>query len=380
MKRYISRAALGIIGTALAVPALAVTPAQAGPAQVQAEVVQEYDVLVVGKTTGFRHSSIDEATTAIIALGEANKFSVDVWDPATSTRNQGQPDRTLPSTPFTTAADLAKYETIVFVSTVDGTNNLDPAKPTLLDQGELAAFQGYIRDGGGFAGVHAATDSMHTIPWYSQLTGGGARFVSHPEQQNAVQVVEDGTHPSTQHLGGTWTRFDEWYNFTQSPRDSVRVLTNLDETTYSARSNAMGADHPLSWCQNFESARSWYTGGGHTEASYADPAFLKHLLGGIAWSAGAVNGGGDCVTWYEVESLVEDLAAADELSTHAVNQVTKQLEKAEDLAEAGLHADAADKLNAAAAQVRAHVDSDSEAYNLLLGKVGDLQTWQSGLE
>ena len=380
MKRYISRATLGIIGTALAVPALAVTPAQAEPAQVQAEVVQEYDVLVVGKTTGFRHSSIDEATTAIIALGEANKFSVDVWDPATSTRNQGQPDRTLPSTPFTTAADLAKYETIVFVSTVDGTNNLDPAKPTLLDQGELAAFQGYIRDGGGFAGVHAATDSMHTIPWYSQLTGGGARFVSHPEQQNAVQVVEDGTHPSTEHLGGTWTRFDEWYNFTQSPRDSVRVLTNLDETTYSARSNAMGADHPLSWCQNFESARSWYTGGGHTEASYADPAFLKHLLGGIAWSAGAVNGGGDCVTWYEVESLVEDLAAADELSTHAVNQVTKQLEKAEDLAEAGLHADAADKLNAAAAQVRAHVDRDSVAYNLLLGKVGDLQIWQSEME
>ena len=380
MKRYISQAALGLLGAALVVPALATTPAQAESVSAQAEVVQNYDVLVVGKTTGFRHSSIDEATTAIMALGEANGFSVDVWDPPTSPRNQGQPDRTLPSTPFTSASDLAKYETVVFVSTVDGTNNLDPTKPTLLDQSELEAFQGYIRSGGGFAGVHAATDSMHTIPWYSQLTGGGARFAGHPEQQTAVQIVEDGTHPSTEHLSETWTRFDEWYNFTQSPRDTVRVLTNLDETTYNARGNAMGSDHPLSWCQNFESARSWYTGGGHTEASYVDPVFLKHLLGGIAWSAGAVSGGGDCVTWNEVGSMTGDLLAEGEISSKAATQLTKQLDKAQDLAEAGLHADSAEKLNAAAAQVRAHVDRDSGAHDVLLGKVRDLQVWQSELE
>ncbi|WP_182976995.1 ThuA domain-containing protein [Arthrobacter cheniae] len=376
MKRYICQAVLGVLGAALVVPALA-AQAQAGSLPAQAEIVQDYDVLVVGKTTGFRHSSIDEATTAIMALGKANGFSVEVWDPATSPSNKGQPDRTLPSTPFTSASDLDKYETIVFVSTVDGTNNLDPAKPTLLNKTELDAFQGYIRDGGGFAGVHAATDSMHTIPWYSQLTGGGARFVSHPQQQNAVQVVEDGTHPSTEHLPGTWARFDEWYNFTQSPRDSVRVLTNLDETTYNAGGGSMGADHPLSWCQNFESARSWYTGGGHTEASYVDPVFLKHLLGGIEWSAGAVSGGGDCVTWYEVESLTADLLADGQISSQASTQLAKQLDKAQELADAGLHADSADKLNAAAGQVRAHIDRDSPAHDLLLGKVRDLQTWQS---
>ena len=107
MKRYTSKAALGILGAALVVPALATAPAQAESAPVQTEVTEDYDVLVVGKTTGFRHSSIDEATTAIMALGDANGFSVDVWDPPTSPRNQGQPDRTLPSTPFTSASDLA---------------------------------------------------------------------------------------------------------------------------------------------------------------------------------------------------------------------------------------------------------------------------------
>lgn len=371
MHRHIRTALVGGLGAALALPVVALVPAQAEP-------VDDYEVLVVGKTLGFRHSSIDEATTAVIALGEANGFTVDVWDPP-NPRSPGQPGRTLPSSPFTSAEDLAKYETVVFVSTVDGTNDQDPARPTLLDAGELSAYQDYVRDGGAFAGVHAATDSMHSVPWYSQLTGGGARFSGHPAQQTAVQQVEDGTHPSTEHLQDTWTRFDEWYNFTQSPRPAVRVLTNLDETTYNAGGGAMGADHPLAWCHNFEGARSWYTAGGHTEASYTDPAFLEHLLGGIAWSAGAVSGGGDCVTWYEVDTLVSDLRAKGRLSERAVTQVGKQLDKAEALADADQHGDAADQLDAAAAQVRAHVRDDAEARDLLTSKVKSLQTWQREL-
>lgn len=369
----LSRSALAAAaGGALALPLLVGAPAQAAE--------EDYEVLVVGKTLGFRHSSIDEATTAIIALGEANGFTVDVWDPPSTSGpfgpSPGQPDLTLPSTPFTSADDLEKYATVVFVSTVDGTNSLDPAIPTLLDSSELAAFQGYIRDGGGFAGVHAATDSMHTVPWYGGLTGGGARFVSHPQQQTAVQHVEDRTHPSTQHLGDTWTRFDEWYNFTTSPRPVVRVLTNLDETTYTPGRGAMGADHPLSWCHNYEGARSWYTGGGHTEASYVEPAFLTHLLGGIEWSAGAVDGGGDCVTWLEVDSLLADLVADGSVSEHAAAQIGKQLDKAQAVADSGNGDRAAARLAAASAQVRAHV-RDADARALLQEKVADLRTWQS---
>ena len=80
---------------------------------------------------------------------------------------------------------------------MDGTNNLDPTRPRLLNDAELAAFQGYIHYGGGYVGLHAATDSMHTVPWYSQLTGGGARFVNHPAQQTATMRVENPSHPST---------------------------------------------------------------------------------------------------------------------------------------------------------------------------------------
>ena len=54
----------------------------------------------------------------------------------------------------------------------------------------------------------------------------------------------------------------------------------------------MGNEHPIAWCQDYDGGRSWYTGMGHTEASFVDPAFLGHILGGIQTAAGVVDS--DC--------------------------------------------------------------------------------------
>jgi type 1 glutamine amidotransferase len=54
----------------------------------------------------------------------------------------------------------------------------------------------------------------------------------------------------------------------------------------------MGADHPIAWCHSFKGGRAWYTAGGHTGESYSEPAFRRHLLGGILWAAGLARG--DC--------------------------------------------------------------------------------------
>jgi type 1 glutamine amidotransferase len=309
---------------------------------------------------------------------------VDVWDPPNDSGgwwgpgSPGQPDLTLPSTPFTSAADLAKYKTIVFVSPVDNTNDLDPTRQRLLDDTELAAFQGYIRAGGGFVGVHAATDTMHTVPWYSQLTGGGARFLNHPAQQNATMVVESPAHPSTDHLPTSWMRFDEWYNFTQNPRPEVHVLATLDESTYNAGSGAMGEDHPLAWCHNFEGGRSWYEGAGHTEASYAEPAFLEHLLGGIEWTAGVVSGGGDCVTFGEVEEIIEGLDTDSPRTAAAARVASDRLDRAEAAADAGDRELALHQLRIAETLAGAMIP-DADDRQLLTSKIADLAEWQQGL-
>ncbi|WP_415296179.1 ThuA domain-containing protein [Cellulosimicrobium sp. SJTW-1] len=353
----------------------------AGPAAADEE---DYKILVVGETLGFRHSHIDDTTRALIELGADNGFTVDVWDPPNSSAgwwgsgSPGQPDLTMDSSPFTSAEDLAQYATIVFASPVDNTNSLNPATPRLLDDAELAAFQGYIRGGGGFVGLHAATDTMHTVPWYSQLTGGGARFVSHPQQQTATMRVESPGHPSTAHLPAVWERFDEWYNYTTNPREDVHVLITLDESTYNPGNNAMGEDHPIAWCQNFEGGRSWYEGAGHTDASWIDPLFLEHVLKGVEWTAGVVEGGGNCVTFGEVDELVAGLntsAVGDGVIAGAISSL---LGSARSAADADDPATAVQVLGGARSLVD-HLSAAAGDRALLGTKIDDLVDWQSAL-
>jgi len=48
----------------------------------------------------------------------------------------------------------------------------------------------------------------------------------------------------------------------------------------------MGGDHPITWCKTIQSGRSFYTGMGHTQESYADQNFRRVLLGGIRYAGG----------------------------------------------------------------------------------------------
>ncbi|HEY0699885.1 MAG TPA: ThuA domain-containing protein, partial [Micromonospora sp.] len=239
-------------GTA-AGPATAAGANAAGPG-VAADA--PYDVLVFSRTAGFRHDSIATGTQTIRDLGAANNFTVTATEDAATF----------------TATNLARYEAVVFLNTTGD----------VLNDTQQGAFEGWIRAGGGFVGVHAAADTEYGWAFYGELVG--AYFASHPAIQQANVKVEDRAHPATAALPQTWTRTDEWYNYRTNARSTAHVLTTLDESSYTG--GAMGADHPHSWCKAYAGGRSFYTGGGHTQASYAEPAFRAHLLGGIRYAAG----------------------------------------------------------------------------------------------
>jgi len=245
-----ARRAFTLLTVALALSLFATPIATAEPA---------FRVLVFSKTTGFRHDSIPAGVTAIQNLGQQNNFAVDATEDDTQF----------------TDTNLARYAAVIFLSTTG-----DP----VATQPEKDAFQRYIERGGGFVGIHAASDSGYTWAWYGQLTG--AYFRQHPAQQNALVRIEDPNHPSTQGLPAQLTRFDEWYDFRDNPRPNVHVLTTVDESTYSG--GTMGADHPTTWCHDFDGGRSWYTALGHTIESFSEANFLHLLLGGITTAAGAV--------------------------------------------------------------------------------------------
>jgi type 1 glutamine amidotransferase len=235
---------------ALLIPLAGASPVHADPS---------FRVLVFSRTTGFRHDSIPDGIAAIQKLGAEHNFAVDATEDATQF----------------TDANLAQYRAVVFVSSTG-----DP----LDQQAERDAFQRYIERGGGYAGIHAASDCCRDWPWYDGLVG--AIFKSHPDQQNATVDVQGHGAPSSAALPNRWTRFDEWYNFTSNPRTvGVRVLATLDERSYNVGPDAMG-DHPITWCHRYDGGRAWYTGMGHTKASYTEPLFLSQLLGGIEMAAG----------------------------------------------------------------------------------------------
>ena len=213
-------------------------------------------VLVFSRTTAFRHASIPAAVAAVEKLGAEHGYLVD------ATEDPGA----------FTDANLARYRAVVFLLTTGD----------VLDAGQQAAFERYIRAGGGFAGVHSASDTEYGWAWYGQLVG--AYFKHHPAVQPAVVRIEDPGHPSTASLPTRWMRTDEWYDFRTNPRGAVHVLATVDESSYSG--GGMGTDHPIVWCHGFDGGRSWYTAMGHAAESYVDPSFLSHLEGGIESVAG----------------------------------------------------------------------------------------------
>jgi cytochrome c len=215
-------------------------------------------ILVFTKTSGFRHTSIPVAIRTVRELGASSGLTV------IATENSGA----------FTSSNLARYKAVIFLLTTGD----------VLNAGQQAAFERFIRAGGGYAGVHSAADTEYGWAWYGRLLG--TRFRNHPQIQRATIDVSNRRHPSTVGLPGRWARVDEWYNFTRNPRPAVRVLATLDETSYAPGEGAMGSDHPIAWSHEYQGGRAWYTAGGHTDESYAEPGFRRHLLGGIRYAAG----------------------------------------------------------------------------------------------
>jgi len=212
-------------------------------------------VLVFTKTAGFHHASIPAGVKAIIQLGKENNFLVDTTSDASKINE----------------SNLGKYATVIFLSTTGA----------LLNNYQQADLERYMQAGGNFVGVHAAADAEYDWYWYGRLVG--AYFDSHPQIQPAVLHVTDKNHPSTRALPDEWKRTDEWYNFKKISPD-IKVLITVDENSYKGGTN--GANHPMAWYHNFEGGRVFYTELGHTDESYADPLYLKHLLGGIQYAIG----------------------------------------------------------------------------------------------
>ena len=215
-------------------------------------------LLVFSKTEKFRHQSIPTAQEAIRQMAVQENWQVTFTEDATAFESDS----------------LHRYEVVVFLLTSGNVFN------TIQEE----ALKKYIEQGGGFVGLHSATDTEYDWLWYHGLVG--AQFSKHPKPQEATLQIVNILHPATQHLKPKYeiTFTDEWYDFRAPVLPEVNVLLNLGETIYPDEKK--GGNHPIAWYRYYEGGRSFVTGLGHLEETYANPVFLQHLRGGIKWAAG----------------------------------------------------------------------------------------------
>ncbi|WP_159951258.1 ThuA domain-containing protein [Polaribacter septentrionalilitoris] len=215
----------------------------------------DLNVLVYSKTGGFRHKSIPAGKEAFKLWGKQENWKVSFSEEPSDISNE----------------NLKNIDVIVFLNT---TNDV-------LDSLSRKAFKKFINNGGGYVGIHAASDTEFHWPWYYQMVG--AYFKNHPKVQEATMLVNKETnHPAITHFNDTFTVKDEWYNFKDDVLNRVNVLLTLDDSSYSGKNK--DESHPISWYQYYEGGRVFYTGMGHTNEIYKNLNFIKHVKNGVEWA------------------------------------------------------------------------------------------------
>jgi type 1 glutamine amidotransferase len=201
----------------------------------------EAEVLVFSRTTSYRHADAIEAGREALA----DRFGAELTEDPARFSDDG----------------LRDVDVVVLLQT-NG--------PGVLRGDQRAAFERWVRAGGGVVAIHAAANADRDWEFYGELLGG-ARFESHRQGPLQRETVLVEPHPATAGLPRRWVRSDEWYRFAPEPGPDAHVLATVD-------------GDPMAWTTELDRGRAFYTALGHAGEAWSEPRYRQHIIAAVEWA------------------------------------------------------------------------------------------------
>ncbi|CAN5369659.1 hypothetical protein BH23VER1_BH23VER1_22000 [soil metagenome] len=246
--------------------------AEAVPTEAPAEPKKDRKILVFTKTGGFRHGSIPHGVYGMQQMGEKSG--------AYSMEHSEDPE-------VFRADNLERFDAIMMLNTTG-----EPFE----DDERKAAFEGFVKEGKGLIGIHAASDTFYQWPEYGQMIGG--YFDGHPwgSGDTVTMHLDDPDHVCNAPFDAKGFAIkDEIYQYRPEPysREKLRILYSLDHEKTDMSKGGMkreDGDYAVGWVQKYGDGRVFYSNLGHNNETYWNPEVMAHFLAGIQFAVGDLEG------------------------------------------------------------------------------------------
>jgi type 1 glutamine amidotransferase len=211
---------------------------------------------------GYVHDNISASVAAIRKMGTEKGFAVDASDDPTVFSD----------------SNLRQYAAIVF----SNSNN-----EAFTSDGQRDAFKHYIETGGGFVGLHSASGSERSWPYFWSVLGG--KFAAHPKMQTFIVKVVDRKFPAVSGLPAQFEWTDECY-FIDHLNPDIHPVLATDRTKLSSLEpmtidvTGFPVQLPLAWYHEFDGGREFYLALGHNKEDYENPLLYGIIENGIVWA------------------------------------------------------------------------------------------------
>ena len=146
---------------------------------------------------------------------------------------------------------------------------------TISDE-QMKAYLGFVRNGGGWVGIHSASETFQSNPEYVKMVGGS--FVEHEPYRTMHVLRIEGEHPTLDGIEN-FDIPDEFYFHDKVDLEDKHVLMVC-------QSPDDKLVRPIAWTKMYGKGRVFFTALGHSVESCSHPALQRNVTQAIAWAAG----------------------------------------------------------------------------------------------